>query len=151
MCNYPLLNLTYSTSWSTFHPNNQVTKNLLLPKSLTNLDWESLPLVSSMSIVLDVLQRLSAFVDHEADAVGDVVRWRVGVPRLVDDVNLCYHLLKIWWKKRPLKLKVTLQPCKSKQTLISSNHYQFWCLICMVKNYCLSIWLAWIQTRFWKK
>ena len=45
-----------------------------------------------MSEVLDVLQGLGSLVDHETDAVGDVVGGRVDVPRFVDDVDFCRHL-----------------------------------------------------------
>ena len=50
------------------------------------------PLVSAVDKVLDVAERLAAFVDHQTHGVGQVVGVALLVPRLVDDVILGFNL-----------------------------------------------------------
>ena len=54
------------------------------------------PLVSSIDEVLDVAERLAAFVDHQTDRVSQVLGVALLVPGLVDDVILSLDLKSIF-------------------------------------------------------
>ncbi len=76
------------------------------------------PLVCCVVEIFDEFERLSSFVNHQADGVGDVLRLLVLVPRLVDDVVVRIDLKFIHFEN-----KVSFN---TKNTLKTNKNVCFW-------------------------
>ncbi len=89
------------------------------------------PLVCCVVEIFDEFERLSSFVNHQADGVSDVLRLLVLVPRLVDDVIVGIDL-------QVLKIKLV-------STRKNTNKYKnvcFWV-------FCTCTSVLWVRKRFW--